>query len=324
MIPAADLFAGLGGFTEGAVQTMRVDVQFAANHWPAAVKWHRANHPDVEHMTQDLAQCDFRVLPDLCDGILIASPACQGFSEAGQPGAKGTGGNGQVDRERVHQAQQADRNTTWAVLAAADTVRPQTIIVENVPRWLRWGIFGAWRSVLEALEYHVEVHTLNASHFGSPQDRERVVVTANLGRALRLEPGHPRNARSIADCLESNAAEGSFPAWAAIEAKPERMRWRMRKAQREAGSLCAWNNVSEASGRPLDGPFPTLTRKGIGQLYLLDGDQCRLYSVRELARSMSFPDHYQLPTQRTLAGQLLGNAIDVRLARSIIEQAVAA
>lgn len=59
---AVDLFAGMGGFTEGARQA-GVRVAWASNHWSAAVDCHAANHPETEHVCQDLQQADFTVLP---------------------------------------------------------------------------------------------------------------------------------------------------------------------------------------------------------------------------------------------------------------------
>lgn len=109
-----------------------------------------------------------------------------------------------------------------------------------------------------------------------------------------------------------------------MDAKPERMRSRMRRAQGHAGARCLWNNVSESIGRPLDGQFPTITTQGGTQLYLLDGDRGRVLNPRELARAQSFPDTYQLPASRKLASKLVGNAIDVRVARAVAEQVAAA
>jgi DNA (cytosine-5)-methyltransferase 1 len=37
MIPAADLFSGLGGFSEGA-RSAGVAVRMAANHWPSILQ----------------------------------------------------------------------------------------------------------------------------------------------------------------------------------------------------------------------------------------------------------------------------------------------
>ncbi len=46
---AVDLFAGAGGFSEGA-RAAGVRVLWAANHWPAAVQVHANNHPAPAHV----------------------------------------------------------------------------------------------------------------------------------------------------------------------------------------------------------------------------------------------------------------------------------
>lgn len=68
-----DLFAGAGGFSEGA-RMAGLDVAWAANHWPAAVAVHESNHPDTEHKCQDLHQADWTQVPE--HDILLASPCC--------------------------------------------------------------------------------------------------------------------------------------------------------------------------------------------------------------------------------------------------------
>lgn len=307
---ASDLFSGLGGFTEGAHRA-GARVVFAANHWPAAVEWHRRNHPDVHHECQDLAQMDMRILPR--GGLLLAAPACQGFSTNGQSSRALPG----VDAKH-----QADRNTTWAVLAACDTARPEKVVVENVPQLVRWKVFAAWRSVLVAMGYHVREHVLSARAYGGAQERRRLILTAALRAPIELVPHLAVDPLSIADCLLADETQGLE--WSPIASKPAGMAARMRVAQREAGRRCFWSNVDSARGRPLDGPFPTVTTKSAGQFYLLDRDRCRLLEPRELARAQSFPDTYQLPEERTLAGRLIGNAIDTRLAEGVVAQVLAA
>ena len=57
-----------------------LDVVWAANHWPDAVRWHEANHPDTQHACQDLPQANWaHVLPH---DLLLASPCCQGHAYA--------------------------------------------------------------------------------------------------------------------------------------------------------------------------------------------------------------------------------------------------
>lgn len=312
-----DLFSGAGGYTTGA-ERAGARVLWAANHWPEAVECHARNHPHVAHACQDLGETDWTTVPQ-SDGIL-ASPACQGFSQAGQPARQGTGGNFRPDLAKLRAKGQRDRNTSWAVLAAADTLRPRVLLVENVTDMARWPLFGAWRDVLHAMGYSTRVHEINALAYGGGQDRTRLVVTASLGRPIDLEPSLGLRAPCIGELLDPDDAADNR--WTSIASKPERMRWRIAKAQREAGARCFWANVSESRGRSLGEHFPTATTQSGTQWNLVDGDRIRVLNPRELARSMSLPEGYSLPASRKVAGKLIGNAIDVNMARGIVAQAM--
>src|SRR6476620_5509626 len=118
-LTCVDLFAGMGGTTLGATSAgLRVLV--SANHNAVAVATHRLNHPDVDHVTQDLQQANFYDWPDF--DVLLASPACQGHSRA-------------RGKDRPHH--DGTRSTAWAVVAAAEAKRPSYLAVENVPDFLR-------------------------------------------------------------------------------------------------------------------------------------------------------------------------------------------
>ena len=321
-VVAVDFFSGIGGFTAGAEATGRVRVALAVNHWPEAVEWHARNHPRAAHSCQDLGELDMTTLPDLRGGILLAAPACQGHTPAGQPARAGTGGNGRVDPARVRSKHARDRNTAWAVVSAADVARPRAIVVENVEAFQRWELFRSWARCLEDLGYAVRFRTLDARAFGSAQHRERTIITASLGDPIEVDPGDLRRAASVESCLDPDGHPANR--WSDLREKSPRMLSRMRRAQGEAGRRCLWNNVSESSGRPLDGNFPTVTTRTGSQLYLLDGNRGRLLNPRELARAQSFPDSYELPESRDLAGRLIGNAIDVRMAAAVVGTVVEA
>lgn len=301
---AVDLFAGLGGWTVGA-ELAGVRVAFAANHWPAAVAVHKENHPHIEHACQDLMQVDWRLLPDIRDGLLIASPACQGFSANGRPGRSVRG---------AAVKHQADRNTVWAVLAAADTARPRAILVENVPELADWQLFPSWCDTLRAMGYRVAHQVVHARDHGVPQDRRRLIVQARRDREpRRIEP----TARPVplASVLDLGAGE-----WERIADKRDGIAARMRAVSAGRGPLL-WANVDSARGRDIaTEQAPTMTTRSAGQWYLVDGDRCRVLTVRELARVQGFSDNYRLPA-RTLAGKLLGNAVPPPMARAIVEQA---
>jgi DNA (cytosine-5)-methyltransferase 1 len=77
-VRAIDLFAGWGGFTQGAEEA-GAQVVYAANHWPLAVRAHAANHPARRSTSaRTCRQADWTRLPRY--DLLLASPACQGHS----------------------------------------------------------------------------------------------------------------------------------------------------------------------------------------------------------------------------------------------------
>ena len=179
MIPALDLFCGLGGWTTGASRTGRVDVRAALNHNRQAIDAHEAGHPSTAHFCQDAAEFPFETLrADVGGGMLLASPSCRDFSSAGRPAVKGTGGNGTVDLARLATMRTSERNTAWAVLSAAECLTPSVVLVENVREFYEWALFPAWLAGLEALGYHVRRHVLNAADYGEATDRARAFVTA--------------------------------------------------------------------------------------------------------------------------------------------------
>jgi len=174
---AVDLFAGAGGFTCGA-EAAGVRVLLAANHWPAAVAAHAANHPSVEHWTQDLHQAPWERVPQ--HDLLLASPACQGHSRA-----KG--------RERP--TSDLSRSTAWAVVSALECHRTPVAIVENVPEFTRWTLYPAWRMALNALGYSVAEHIIDAADAGVPQSRVRLFLVATRS-TVPLHLGAPHEAHA--------------------------------------------------------------------------------------------------------------------------------
>lgn len=301
-----DLFAGAGGFTTGA-QAAGARVLWAANHWADAVEVHAANHPSVVHTCQDLQQADWRLVPD--HDLLLASPACQGHSEAGQPGRW---------RPGVLARQQADRNTAWAVVACAETKRPRTVIIENVEPFLRWPLLPAFTHALELLGYVVRRHVFDAADFGVPQNRRRAIITARLGEPLALvSPRRPW--RPFRDAVDwSSHSRG----WAPIASKSRNVQDRIANGRRRGlGETFLTQHVTNHPGRSLDRPIGTLTTKA--NWALVDGDRVRMLNTREHLGAMDFPADYRLPRSKSSALRMLGNAIPPTFAADLVRQAIA-
>lgn len=286
---AIDLFAGAGGFSAGAMMA-GVEVVFAANHWPDAVEWHSRNHPEAQHLCQDLHQADWSQVP--AHDLMLASPCCQGHSKARGKSS----GNAQHD---------ASRSTAWAVVSAAEYHRPEFIIVENVPEFLRWTLYRPWELAMNALGYAVSPHIIDAADLGAPQNRVRMFLVLTRTKApllLNIQKTGHKAASSFVDFDAGN--------WQPIE-KPGRASntlKRVRAGRAEFGDrfLIAYYGNS-MKGRSLSRPIGTITTRD--RWAIVDGDRMRMLSRWECRAAMTFPGTYQLPDNHRLAVHLMGNGV---------------
>lgn len=300
----ADLFAGAGGFSTGAA-IAGLDVVFAANHWPLAVSVHQHQHPKTQHACQDLQQFDFGTVPD--HEILVASPACQGHSEAGQPGRAASG--------TARAAHDTMRSTAWAVVSAAEAKAPRAIVVENVPEFREWRLYPAWRAALQMLGYHLTEQVLTASRWGVPQRRRRLFIVGRLDGPLTIEDPTAEEP-AIRGALDFDAGP-----WTRIDDVTKPAARRRLEHARARHRRCWGQHVSHrgAWGRSIDGPSSTVTTKN--QHWLVNRDRYRLWTVAETARAMSFEADY-IPDDvcRTDAIKLYGNAVPPLLAAGLLSR----
>jgi DNA (cytosine-5)-methyltransferase 1 len=298
---AVDLFAGWGGFTEGAEQA-GARVVWAANHWPLAVRAHAANHPHVEHACQDLRQADWTALPAF--DLLLASPACQGHSSAARGPRKASA--------HVRGHHDALRSTAWAVIDCAEQCRPRAIVVENVPDFASWALFDLWCEALQRLGYDVERRTIRASHHGVPQRRDRLFLFGTLdGRRVPELSRAPEPA--FGPCIEWDAPA----AWRSVVAR-RAVRVRVERSRPRHGSRFITQHTRDHMGVGLHEPIRTITTKD--QWAVVDGDRYRSLTVRETARAMGFRDSYAWPSSATRKDAIrgLGNAVCPPVARAAV------
>lgn len=294
-----DLFAGLGGFSEGAKLAGMVPV-WAGNHWGLACEFHRANHPDTQVVQQDLQQADWRLVPS--HDIVLASPACQGHSRA-------------RGKEKPHH--DALRSTAWAVVACAEYHNPSALVVENVPEFLEWSLYPSWCDALRRLGYSVSPHLIDAANHGVPQHRERVFIVCTRSAApltLRLPK---RDHVAVDSCIEWDAHT-----WSPVN-KPGRSTatlsrvaaGRARFGRRFVAPF--YGSGSGLTGRSVDRPIGTLTT--VDRWAVVDGERMRVLQPSENLAIMSFGKGTHLPKVKRHAMHLIGNAVAPFVARDVLE-----
>jgi len=296
MKTAIDLFAGGGGFSTGAVQA-GLSVRWAANHSPRAVACHANNHPDTEHACQDLHQANWSQVPRA--DIVLASPCCQGHTKA---------------RGKDGPHHDASRSTAWAVVSCCEYHRPKAFIVENVPEFLDWSLYPAWRDAMSRLGYRMTTNVLDAADAGVPQNRVRLFIVGSRHEITIPAGGRrPKSAGEIIDFSDGKWSPVNKPG------RAEATLSRVANGRRQFGRrfvMPYYSSGSGLTGRSLDRPLGTVRTRD--SWAVVDGDQMRMLTIGEYSRAMGFPKSYKLPDAKSHAVHLLGNAVPPPLAKHVI------
>lgn len=313
----ADLFSGVGGFTEG-LKSAGLDCILGADFDRYAVEAYRKNHTDHECLEADLSDEEIQHniamrLKEQKVDLVVGGPPCQGFSIFGKRRFVNT---------KNHQISEDKRNNL--VFAFANIViksEAKWFIMENVP-----GILSAQNGeYVKAIQeffaengYRTECKVINAADYGVPQLRKRFLL---IGTKTDLVIPFPKPKyfstpdswqlpyRTVGEVITDLMDPSSYdllshhvPAKHAptiverysyieegkkldIERLPEHL-----KTGTKTGKPIA--NFSHVYKR-LDRKKPSLTIVPGHNAFPVHPVLNRTLTVREAARIQTFPDHYQ-------------------------------
>ena len=305
-----DQFCGFGGSSEGA-KMAGYNVAWAGNHWDIAIKTHELNNPKTEHSQEDVFLTNYYDdVPDF--DFLMSSPACQGFSPA-----------------NIHNGAGHDalRHLAWATVQCLDAKRPEWVIVENVPKFKRWGpewngeTYKAWLKTIESLGYECEEHFLWATDSGVPQLRERLFIVGKLSEKPNLDFHKKTRKEALKDAPPiQDILEDVNTGWKHISKCAPGDRPRFAAGKEKCGSTFLSQRTTNHRGIPLDEPIRTITTQD--HWFLVEGDYYRSLTLNELSAAMGFPTNHKIPQiGRTDAVIGLGNAVCPPVMRDILKQA---
>lgn len=340
----ADLFAGAGGFSLGAIEA-GCDVTFAVEFNPAAAATYKNNicragqGENVTVYNEDItklapAELAIEHFPDgiECD-LLLGGPPCQGFS-----------------RHRIKNAGVADpRNALiHEYFGFVRSLLPRAFLMENVPGML----WPRHRDYVE--EFYTQAHDagymvydpikINARDYGVPQARQRVFILG-LRQDVSAEafewPPKPTH------CEHRNPMpEGLLP-WKdcrdvfapAPHDDPNDIHMKHGQALVAAFASTPHNGGSRSDSNRIlpchkghDGhkdvygrinpakPAPTMTTACINPSKgrFVHPTLNHGITARQAARIQTFPDNFVFAGGLMAAGQQIGNAVPVELAKTLI------
>jgi len=168
---AIDLFSGCGGLSRG-LKDAGFQVLGAVELDGKARETYTLNHEDVPLVGSDIRKISAAQLLRSCGlkrgqlDLMAGCPPCQGFSTL-------RARNGRTESPDARNELIDD----FARLAIA--LRPKMVMMENVPALARYEKFVNFVKNLELVGYQVSVRILDVSHFGVPQRRKRLILSAS-------------------------------------------------------------------------------------------------------------------------------------------------
>lgn len=327
---AIDLFSGAGGATQG-LRDAGFEVLGAVENDPVAAKSYKANHAEVTLWTQDirtLKATDVLRKLELQRGelsLLKACPPCQGFSSLAE-------GRVDVDDER--------NDLVLHTIRFVRALRPRTVMLENVPGLGRDERAATLMSALRGLGYATKQYAVNATDYGVPQRRKRLIIIAARGLRTRL-PGDlkpkiaPRAPATVGSAFSALAAQQTADDDLARHRKLSETTQRRVESVPINGTrfdlpedlrldchikLGASRSATGSYGRlKADEPSPTMTTRCTTPACgtFIHPTEHRGITLREAATLQTFPHDYRFHGYYDQIERQIGNAVPVRMAAAL-------
>ena len=215
-----------------------------------------------------------------------------------------------------------ERNLFPVALDIVDITRPRAVMIENV-RGILNAVFEDYRQELKArfkkMGYHAEWHLLNASDFGVPQLRPRVVIAAlrkDIAHHFQWPTGTGRSPETVGEAVYDLIRQRG---------------WKGARSWKKRADDIAPTIVggSLKHGGPDLGPtrakraWATLGVDGMG---IADKPPARNFvgmprlTVPMVARLQGFPDDWKFAGRKTAAYRQVGNAFPPPVAKAVAKQ----
>ena len=208
------------------------------------------------------------------------------------------------------------------MLRLVEEIFPRAVMIENVRGFLD-PTFDEYRSSilaqLDKLGYNAQIKLLQASDYGVPQLRPRVVIIGirkDIKKQFEYPEPHPEKTKTVGqtlkDLMKANGWEGAN-------------RW-AQKANKIAPTVVGG---SKKHGGPDLGPvrarkaWMELGVDGLGianEAPEEDFDGNPRLTPRMIARVQGFPDYWDFGTKKTAACRMIGNAFPPPVAKAIGEK----
>jgi DNA (cytosine-5)-methyltransferase 1 len=287
-----------------------VSIVAGVDAWDAAKNAFTKNFPQAKFFQkrlEDLSPSFVKKAVGRID-LILASPECRSHSPAKGAAKRGHG----------------TKKTAFQIIRFAKTLKPRWIVVENVVSMRRWSRYKEFRRELAGLGYKVREQSLNAAHFGVPQQRRRLFLLCDK----KAEPANVRPSAATGKTASSVLDKDGTYRLSPLR-KKKRAAATLQRARRAIAAvgdrrpfLLVYYGSDRCGGwQRLSRPLRTITtldrfalvtpRKGVHVM--------RMLQVAELKRAMGMPNGFALgECSRRQRIHLIGNAVCPPVMRAIV------
>ena len=297
------VFSGIDGLGESAKKA-GFKPKFAIEKEQKYADILQKNNPSTEIHNSDIAQVDYSTLPDV--ELLLAGIPCEPFSQVRR--------NYREQKEIFEEHETADLSIFF--ISLVEQKNPRTIVMEEVPQYLKSGIGIATLSALRRMGYYVTSKVVTGTEYGQVTQRKRAVILATTDEIDFPEPldSKPRKLYELLlpidhpDCKWFNKETKSwiFDHWEKQTAKGNNFAsQQLEYGKSETVQAITRRYFAQQGGNPVV-KHPTLP------------DTFRWLTLSEVKAIMGFDESYDLGTGTTVAGEGLGQSVLIDVFRQII------
>ncbi|MBO1581587.1 DNA cytosine methyltransferase [Bacillus sp. XF8] len=307
-----DLFAGIGGFRLGLEQSGFKCV-FSSEINDNCKETYFANYGEMPE--GDITKIDAEDIDDF--DILSAGFPCQPFSISGkQLGFEDTRGTLFFDILRIIKAK-----------------KPSVVLLENVKHLVHHDKGNTLKVILKSLrqlDYEVNWKVLNASDFGVPQNRERIIIVASKDKQFDFDNLNTAERPILRGFLDTEGdfeylddTEYSLLINPTVQKSGLIFAGYRNKKIRVAGVRPNTEHLSRVHKQPnriysVDGVHPTLpSQETSGRFFIFVDGRVRKLTIDECYRITGFPENFKRVSSLGEQYKQIGNSVCVPMVAEI-------
>ncbi len=306
-----DLFAGIGGFRI-PLQELGGKCVFSSEFNFHAQRAYELNFGEVPF--GDITELDIEIVPK--HDILCAGFPCQPFSISGKmKGFEDTRGT-----------------LIYHVFKIIERHQPKVVFLENVKHLVYHDGKKTLSTIIKHLEelgYVVSKKVLNASDFGLPQNRERIIIIGHKKIKFDFSKIEKKEKPSLKEFLDD---ENDFefldePHTILDEQKRQDsglvFAGYRNKTIRKAGVRPGTEHLSRVHKQPnriysTEGVHPALPSQEIsGRFWILHNGKVRKLTIQECYRIMGFSDEFKLINNKSELYKQIGNSVAIPMIKAV-------